>query len=175
MKKVNLNDIPWTERKSPKGRFHIFRRSVAKAFRSAKTGPKLPGQAPFEVELVRVPPGTANFPFHSHAAEWEFYLIVSGTGTMRAGKKSVRIKTGDCLLNPPGEPHQIINTGERDLLYYVIANNSVADIWHYPNSDKWGFTVGPKIFKLSPIPYFDQGFCFLSRERAFGEQIQATT
>ena len=37
MKKVNFNDIPWTERKSPKGRFHLFRRSVATAFRSAQT------------------------------------------------------------------------------------------------------------------------------------------
>lgn len=113
MKKVNLDDIPWFEQKSPKGKYHKFRRSIARAMESPKTGPKLSGQSPFEVELVRLPTGAKNFPFHSHAAEWEFYLIVSGMGTMRVGKKCVKITAGDCLLHPPGEPHQIINTSKR--------------------------------------------------------------
>ena len=72
MKKVNLNNIPWRERKSPKGKYHRFLRDVALAFQNPKTGPSLPGQPPFEVELVRLPPGATNFPFHSHATEWEF-------------------------------------------------------------------------------------------------------
>ena len=155
MKKINFSQIPWVEHKSPKGHFHSFYRDTAKPFTKAKTGPKLPGTPPFEVELVRMPPGAKNFPFHSHATEWEYYLIVSGTGTMRAGRRRVKIKPGDCLLNPPGEPHQIINTGKRDLLYYVIANNAPADIWHYPDSNKWGFKTPRKIFKLTPTPYFD--------------------
>src|SRR6185503_20269701 len=141
MKKVNLSEIPWIERKSPKGKYHRFRRDVALAFESAKTGPKLPGQPPFEVELVRMPPRAKNFPLHSHAAEWEFYLIVSGTGTVRVGKRKTPLKPGDCVLNPPGEPHQIINTGKQDLLYYVIANNAPVDVWHYPDSRKWGMTL----------------------------------
>jgi uncharacterized cupin superfamily protein len=156
MKKVNLNDIPWIERKSPKGQFHKFRRNVARAFDNPKTGPKLPGSPPFEVELVRVAPGAKNFPFHSHAAEWEFYLIVSGAGSMRVGKKKTSLKPGDCVLNPPGEPHQIINTGTVDLLYYVIANNAPTDIWHYPDSNKWGWpSAGGAIFRKSDADYFD--------------------
>src|SRR5882762_9204423 len=63
MKKVNLNDVPWRERKSPKGKYHRFLRDVALAFQNPKTGPSLLGQPPFEVELVRLPPGAKNFPF----------------------------------------------------------------------------------------------------------------
>src|SRR5262245_62590059 len=133
MKKVNINDIPWIERKSPKGRFHKFRRDVALAFEDPKTGPKFPGPAPFEVELIRLPPGATNFPFHSHTSEWEFYLILTGAGKIRAGKITRTVRAGDCIMNPPGEPHHITNTGNEDLTYYVVANNSQTDIWHYPD------------------------------------------
>src|SRR6266567_9042335 len=101
MQKVNLNDIPWRERKSPKRKYHRFLRDVALAFQSPKTGPKPTAQPPFEVELVRLPPGAKNFPFHSHATEWEFYLVVSGAGKIRAGKRTRNLAAGDCVLNPP--------------------------------------------------------------------------
>ena len=155
MKRINLNQIPWVERKSPKGCYHRFLRDVALAFKSPKTGPRFRSQPPFEVELVRMPPGVKNFPFHSHATEWEFYLIVSGAATMRAGKKRVTIKAGDCIMNPPGEPHHIINTGRKDLLYYVIANNSPTDVWHYPDSNKWGSPTIRKTFRLQVTHYLD--------------------
>ena len=111
--------------------------------------------APFEVELVRMPPKAKNFPYHSHAAEWEFYLIVSGTATMRAGRRTVKLKAGDCVLNSPGEAHQITNTGRRDLLYYVIANNAPTDVWHYPDSKKWGGHAIGKFFRLREASYYD--------------------
>ena len=151
MKRINLGQMAWKERKSPKGRFHIFYRNVAAEFRAPQTGPRWRGEPPFEFAVLRIRPGTANFPFHSHAAEWEFYYIVSGAGVMRAGKRRAKVRPGDCLMCPPGEPHQLINTGRKDLVYHVVANNSVADIWHYPDSDKWGFTVGPKWFRLTPV------------------------
>ncbi len=157
MKKINLDQMPWQERKSPKGRFHIRYRNVAAGFRSAKTGPRFPGQPPFEFAVLRIRPGAANFPFHSHAAEWEFYHIVSGTGVMRTGRKKVAVKSSDCLMCPPGEPHQLINTGREDLVYHVVANNAPADIWHYPDSGKWGFTVGPTFFRLTPAKAYHEG------------------
>src|SRR5207249_11363943 len=106
-----------------------------------KTGPKATAQPPFEVELVRLPAGAKNFPFHSHATEWEFYLIVSGTGKVRAGKLTRALQAGDCVLNPPGEPHQIINTSEKYLLYYVIDKNALADFYHYTDSHPWSFPL----------------------------------
>ena len=64
------------------------------------------------------------------------------------------------MLNPPGEAHQIINTGKSELHYYVIANNSIADFYHYPDSDKWGMWAthvpdGPS-FRQKKVKYFEK-------------------
>ena len=90
MKRVNQNELPWIERKSPKGRFRKFVRGLPQALEAGAAGPALPGPAPFDVELVRLPSGAANYPFHSHAAEWECYLILAGSGTLRAGEGRTR-------------------------------------------------------------------------------------
>ncbi len=155
MKKVNLEAIPWVEHRSPKGKFHAFFRDTAGAMRGSRGGPEFKGQPPFEVELVRLPPGAKNCPFHQHTTEWEFYLIVSGVGTMRVNKKKVKLAAGDCVMCPPGDPHQINNTGKTDLLYYVIANNAPTDVWHYPDSKKWGSRAIGKFFRLQEVSYFD--------------------
>jgi uncharacterized cupin superfamily protein len=158
MKRVNQNELPWIERASPRGTFRRFRRDLWGPLAGREAGPALPGPAPFEVELVRLPPGGANYPFHSHAAEWECYLILSGSGTVRHGDQRSPLRAGDCVLCPPGEAHQLVNDGVGDLLYYVIANNAPADFWHYPDSDKWGFTLpdGDDLyFRVAKVGYFD--------------------
>ena len=155
MKKVNLNSLKEVEHKSPKGRFNTIYRNIAAAFRRKAAGPSLPGRPPFEVEHVRVPPGARNFPFHSHSAEWEFYLIVSGNGTVRAGEKRSKIRPGDCLMCPPGEPHQLINNGDEDLVYYVVADNAPTDFWYYPDSGKFGARSLRKFFRLQETSYWD--------------------
>ena len=154
MKKINVDKIKWTEHRSPKGKFHLYYRDVAGEFLKKKSGPDLPSPPPLEIEPIRMPPGAANFPFHSLSEQWEYYLIVSGTGTMRAGKRRTKIKAGDWLVNPPGEPHQIINTGDDDLVYYVLANTVGTDVCNYPDSDKWaGGGIGT--FRLERTNYYD--------------------
>lgn len=158
MKRVNQNDLPWIERTSPRRTFRRFCRDLWGALAGRGAGPRLPGPPPFEVELVRLPPGAANYPFHSHAAEWECYLILAGSGTLRAGRRRTPLAPGDCVLCPPGEAHQLANDGATDLLYYVIANNAPADVWHYPDSGKWGFARpdgGDRYFRPTDVGYFD--------------------
>jgi len=38
-----------------------------------------------------------------------------------------------------------------------VANNAPADIWRYPDSGKWGFTIGPTFFKLTPVVAYYAG------------------
>src|SRR5262245_36042515 len=114
MKKLNLDQIKWREQISPKGKFHIQYRNVAAEYRRPKAGPRFRSEPPFELAVVRIKPGAANFPFHSHATEWEFYFIASGSGAMRCGKKRFKVRPGDCVMCPPGEPHQMINIGRQD-------------------------------------------------------------
>ncbi len=51
-------------------------------------------------------------------------------GTTEAGM-------GDFFIFAPGEPHQIVNSGTSDLIYYCIADNPLSDHAYYPDSDKF--------------------------------------
>src|SRR5436190_2648195 len=62
MNRVNQNDLPWIERRSPQGKFHQFRRNLSPALAADAAAPALPSLPPFEVELMRLPSGAANFP-----------------------------------------------------------------------------------------------------------------
>jgi uncharacterized cupin superfamily protein len=155
MNRINLADLNAEESASPKGRFHRFRSNIAAALAAKRNGSPAAGHCPFEVELVRVPPRAANWPYHAHSAQWEFYLIVSGRGQVRTPQGRFDIREGDCLLHPPGEAHQLTNTGAVDLVYYVVANNAASDICHYPDSEKWSLPGQPKPVRARAAEYYD--------------------
>jgi mannose-6-phosphate isomerase-like protein (cupin superfamily) len=100
MNRVNQNDLPWDEGTSPKGTFRPCERDLVSALQAPGAGPPLPAGLPFDVALVRLPAGAANFPFHSHAAQWECYLILSGSGTVRHGDQRSPLRPGDCAWAP---------------------------------------------------------------------------
>lgn len=154
MKHVKISEIKWVEQRSPQGQFHLFRRHLSEALGSPRDAGVANGGHPFDVELSRLPPGATNFPFHSHAAQWEVYIIVSGSGELRTGNKVVAIEAGDCFVCPPEEPHQVKNTGDSDLLYYVIADNPIADVIYYPDSNKWFVKPQRKCFSGAETDYY---------------------
>jgi uncharacterized cupin superfamily protein len=155
MNKLNQTELAWTEQKSPRGRFRIYRRELTLALGGKKDTGTWGGGHPFDVELSRVPPGATNWPFHAHAAQWEFYIILSGRGELRTSEGTGALGPGDCVSLPPREPHQIRNTGTEDLLYYVIADNPVADITQYPDSEKWFIKPQRKTFTMRDASYYD--------------------
>ena len=134
---VNLADVPVCDQHSPKGKFRLKRQHVSLLLGGRKdTGP-WGGGHPFDVERVTVPPGAANWPFHWHTAQWEFYWVMSGEGRVRTEGGTLRIAVGDCIVFAPHEGHQITNTGEADLVYLVIADNPPGDQGFLPESRKW--------------------------------------
>jgi uncharacterized cupin superfamily protein len=155
MLKINLTAVPVEENKSPKGRYHLFCQDISQAMRQNNGGKTKPNTWPFEVELVRLPPRATNYPYHSHSAEWEFYMIVGGRGKLRTQSGTVEVREGDCFAHPPGEAHQIINSGATDLLYYVIASNDPSDICHYPDSKKWSLPGEEKPVRVQPMNYYE--------------------
>jgi uncharacterized cupin superfamily protein len=154
MTQTNANDLPWAKQASPQGKFSLHRRALSQAAGSAKDTGTWGGGHPFEVEMSRLEPGKINFPLHEHSAQWEAYLILSGAGKVRTrdGKKAVA--PGDYLVFPPGEAHQLINTGSEDLIYYVIADNPQADVVFYPDSNKWLAKPARKCFEMKEVDYF---------------------
>jgi len=137
VKKVNINEVkeePW---QSPKGKYAVAFKGISEALGRDPSSLDLAKRWPFDLELNRVPPGKSNFPFHAHSAQWEMYLIVSGTGSVRDEDGKADVGAGDAFIFGPNEPHQITNTGDADLIYYVIADNPIGESAYYPDSGKW--------------------------------------
>ena len=149
-----VEDIPWNERRSPSGRYHSFCRDLSLALGGQRNLGAAAGGHPFDLQIRRVPAGAAICPFHSHAAQWELFLVLRGSGFVRSGSAREAIRAGDALLHPPGTPHQTI-AGDEELECLIIADNPAADIFHYPDSDKWGFRPGGKYFRITEADYFD--------------------
>ncbi|WP_050029268.1 cupin domain-containing protein [Verrucomicrobium sp. BvORR034] len=137
MQKTNTRDIPDDDWSSPKGRFNGSSKSLSIALGRDAQSTDLIKRHPFDVEILRIPPGATPYPYHSHSAQWEFYHVISGAGTVRHEAGIEPIETGDAFVFKPGEPHQLINNGDTELLIYVVADNPIGESCHYPDSNKW--------------------------------------
>src|SRR4051794_31067113 len=127
MRKVNLRDIPEEERQSPGGKFHKFVKDISIALGRERASLDFLKRHPFDLSLVRIPKGKLYCPYHSHSAETEFYLVVSGRGNIRDRNGITEVGAGDAFLFPPGEAHQLSNASDEDFVYYVMADNPRGD------------------------------------------------
>lgn len=156
MKIVNTNDIEENAWSSPKGTFAGFGKQVSEALGRDPQSTDLMLRHPFDVEILRVPPGKAAYPHHSHSAQWEFYHIISGTGTMRHGDQRSAVRPGDAMICAPREAHQLINDGGDDLIVYVVADNPIGESYYYPDSDKVGVRLPERrLHRGTSLDYFD--------------------
>ena len=137
MNKVNTNTLPEEASFSPKERYGAYGKDVSIALGREPASPDLLKRHPFDVEISRIPPGKTNTLFHAHSAQWEFYHVIAGKGTVRDQDGMTPIATGDAFLFRPNEPHQIINDGEADLILYVIADNPLSESTYLPDEDAW--------------------------------------
>jgi len=137
MLKINTKDIPEVTWSSPKGKFAGAGKEISEALGRQPQSTDLKERHPFDVEICRVPPGKSVCPYHSHSAQWEFYHVISGTGAVRHKDGTTPIEAGDAFIFPPGEPHQLSNDSNADLVLYVVADNPIGESCHYPDSDKW--------------------------------------
>ena len=143
MRKVNINDIKEDVWQSPGGKYAVSFKGISEALGREPASLDLSKRHPFDLERNRVPPGKPNFPYHAHSAQWELYLIVSGEGKVRDKDGTTEVVAGDAFIFGPDQPHQLINSGKEDLVYYVIADNPIGESCYYPDSGKW------KVNKLS--------------------------
>jgi uncharacterized cupin superfamily protein len=91
--------------------------------------------------VTRVPPGKAAFPIHHHHANEEHFFVLSGHGTLRVGSQLYPVKPRDYIVHPAGGPevaHQLVNTGEEDLVYLAISTLVLPEVVGYPDSGKTG-------------------------------------
>jgi uncharacterized cupin superfamily protein len=156
VQKVNSNELEEIKWSSPKGTFVGSGREISEALGREPTSTDLMKRHPFDVEILRVPPGKRPYPYHSHSAQWEFYHVISGTGAVRHAKGATPIVPGDAFLFVPGEPHQLVNDGTEDLVVYVVADNPYGESTHYPDSSKWTVrSPERRTMRSEHLDYFD--------------------
>jgi uncharacterized cupin superfamily protein len=157
MRKVNIQDVPTDPWASPKRKFACISRGISLAL-GRREGSDLKSESPpFDLELCTIQAGAAMCPYHSHSAQWELYVVVSGRGQMRAADGLSEVGPGDAFIFPPGEPHQLIAPGPEDFVVYIIADNPVSDACYYPDSDKWLIPTSTKrhVIKGASVDYLD--------------------
>lgn len=156
MHKVNINEITEFSWSSPKGNFAGAGREVSEALGSKSTSTDLKERHPFDVEILRIPPGKTPYPHHSHSAQWELYHVISGNGVVRHNAGTTEIEPGDAFLFKPGEPHQLSNNSAEDLVLYVVADSPMGESGYYPDSKKW-IVRSPerRILRSKALDYFD--------------------
>lgn len=89
--------------------------------------------------------GKAAYPFHSHRANDELFLILAGRGELRLGDARHAVSEGDLIGCPAGDAssaHQLINTGEAELRYLAISSSIDPEVCEYPDSGKVGAYAG---------------------------------
>ena len=158
MRKVNINQIPEAERKSPKGKFHKYVKDISIALGREKESLDVTKRHPFDLARVRIPKGKSYCPYHGHGAETELYLVISGKGLVRDHHGTTEVSAGDAFIFQPGEAHQLSAPNDEDFVYLVIADNPRGDTCYYPDSGKWVvFKEGAEeaIAKGEEADYFD--------------------
>jgi uncharacterized cupin superfamily protein len=156
MKKINTHQLEESTWSSPKGKFAGAGKQVSEALGREPLSTDLMKRHPFDVEILRIPPGKVPYPYHSHSAQWEFYHVISGTGSVRHRDGITPVESGDAFIFEPGQPHQIVNDSSADLVIYVIADNPVGESCHYPDSGKW-LVRSPerRLLKSEGLDYYD--------------------
>jgi uncharacterized cupin superfamily protein len=158
MRKVNLKDVEERKRQSPKGKYGRSTKDISIALGRDPESLDLAKRHPFDLSLVRIAKGKSLCPYHSHSSESEFYLVVSGRGSIRDKEGTTEVGPGDAFFFGPGEAHQLTNSGDEDFVYYVIADNPRGDSCYYPDSGKFAVLregTDEVIVKGTEADYFD--------------------
>ena len=153
-RKLSIAALPWEAWRSPRGKFRGTSKELSIALGAKRNTPTGLGGHPFDLELSRLEPGACGCPYHRHAAQWEMFLIVAGQAAVRAEGETATLGPGDVVLHPPGEAHQITNSGPSELVFFLVADNPPVEYWHYPDSQKWGFRSPRKFFRIVEMDYW---------------------
>ncbi|HEY0968204.1 MAG TPA: cupin domain-containing protein [Opitutaceae bacterium] len=152
---VDTATLPWDLRASPRGKYASHCRDISLALGGQRDVGVQGGGHPFDLQTRRVPAGAAICPLHAHTVQWECFIVVAGRATVRTPTGRFPIGPGDVVLQPPGTAHQVINDSPDEFVCHIVADNPAADIFHYPDSGKWGIKPQRKFFRLNETDYFE--------------------
>jgi uncharacterized cupin superfamily protein len=141
---INIDELPLEHFEAVGGKFESD---------GARIGPML-GAKDLGFSYDVVPPGKTSCPFHSHRGEEEMFFVVKGTGLLRYGKETRKVRAGDFICCPTGGPetaHQLINDSSEVLAYISVSTMMPAEVCEYPDSGKIGAYGGSGESRLRHI------------------------
>ncbi len=91
------------------------------------------------VNIDLVPPGAYSTKYHSHSQQEEFFMIISGKGTVRLNDKEYPVKSGDFFAKPTGKniAHTFYNSSEENLVILDVGTREKEDTCYYPDEDMY--------------------------------------
>src|ERR1700682_2345488 len=98
MRRVNLSAVKEQGPISFERSVHQFVMNVPIALGRDRESPDLSKRHPFELAIVRIPKGKSYCPYHSHGAESELYLVISGRGSIRDKGGTTEGRAGDAFF-----------------------------------------------------------------------------
>lgn len=109
------------------------------------------GSEKFYVNIDKISPGAKSAKYHAHSKQEEFFLILSGSGTLRMNGQEHAVKKGDFVAKPAGRniAHQFINTGEEMLEILDVGTKETGDVAYYPDEEIILLRDQRKAFKLA--------------------------
>lgn len=87
------------------------------------------------VNIDSVPPGAYSTKYHSHSQQEEFFLVLSGSGTVRLNNQDCPVEKGDFFAKPAGEnnAHAFFNSGKENLVILDVGTVEKEDTCYYPD------------------------------------------
>lgn len=101
------------------------------------------------INLTVVPPRSKAFPRHYHYVNHELFVILDGSGVLHHGEEDHALKPLDVVFIRAGTgiPFQIENTGDAEMRYLALSTLIPADVFHYPDGDKYGVMAAGTPFR----------------------------
>lgn len=97
------------------------------------------GSQKIYVNIDYVPPKANSTKYHSHSQQEEFFLILSGTGTLRINDEEITVRQGDFIAKPAGKniAHTFYNFSDEILTILDIGTMESEDTCYYPDDDMY--------------------------------------
>ena len=109
----------------------------------------LAGSKQIYVNIDYVKPGAKSVKYHSHSLQEEFFLVLSGKGSLRKQNKFFPVKEGDFFAKPAGLgiTHQFINDGDEILEILDCGTNNKNDLIEYPDENLLKVKTNGMVFR----------------------------
>lgn len=135
--KANLHGSDWDEPEPDPG-------PAALGF-GARWGRMVEGDL-LDASLWELPPGLQGCPYHTHRANEELLIVVSGRPTLRGPDGNRTLEPGDIVLFPRGPEgaHALINETDEPCRYLMASSRFYPEVAEYPDSGKLNAYGGPQ-------------------------------